>query len=177
MAGNPDNASIWADADVYVGDTDATDPADIDTAFGATWDLVGLLNGDAGFTDAIEEDVQDHYGWGVHVRTSRRNFKLTRGFTVIEDNDVTRELLWPGSTAAKLYQPRPQRIKIAFETRDGAKKLRYISAFEAEVGWDGDINWSEAELTAFPLIATIYPDVSDTNALGGALLWNRQVSA
>lgn len=174
MAGDPSNASIWADADVYVGPTTASVPSDADTAFGVDWDLVGLLNGDAGFTDSVDEDVTDHYAWGLLVRTSRKNFKLTRGFTVIEDNEVTRDLLWPGSTASKLYQPRPKRIRIAFETRDGTKTLRYIAAYQAEVGWDGDINWSEADLTAFPLIATIYPDTADTNALGGSALWIRQ---
>lgn len=174
MAGTPANTMVWSDADVYVGDTDAVDPVDADAAFGVTWDLVGHLDGDAGFTDSIDEDVNDLYAWGALMRTTRKNFKMTRGFTVLEDNAVTRELLWPGSTAAKLYIPRPQRIKIAFETRDGDKTLRFISAYEAECGWDGDINWNEADLTKFSVLATIYPDTTDTSSLGGALLWNRQ---
>lgn len=176
MAGDPDNTMVWADADVYVGDTDAAVPADANTEFGVDWDLVGLLSGDAGFTDSIEEEVNDLYAWGSLVRTTRRNFKLTRGFSVLEDNETTRELLWPGSTSEKLYQPRPKRIRIAFETRDGDKTLRYIAAYQAEVGWDGDVTWSEADLTTFPLLATIYPDTTDTNALGGAALWIRQAN-
>lgn len=174
MAGDPQNTMLWADADMYVGATSATNPADADSAFPGEWDLVGHLDGDAGFTDSIDEEVNDHNAWGALVRTSRRNFKLTRGFSALEDNDVTRELLWPGSTAEKLYVPRPKRIKIGFETRDGDKVLRYISAYQAECAWDGDVNWNEADLTKFPILATIYPDTSDVNALGGSLLWNRQ---
>src|SRR5690606_41721003 len=91
MAGDPTKANIWPDADVYVGPLTATDPIDIDTPFGADWDLVGLLDGEAGFVQAREEEVEDHYAWGgILVRTSRRNFKQTITFTALEDNDVTR---------------------------------------------------------------------------------------
>jgi len=158
MAGDPANASIWTDADVYVGDTDAEDPIGIEVPFGLDWRLVGLLDGEPGFTQSRDEEETGHYAWGgILVRTSRRNFKLTVGFTALEDNEVTRDLIWPDSPAAQLVVPRPKRIKIAFETREGDKVKRLISAYQAEVKVDGEITDSEGDLTRYPLIATIFP--------------------
>src|SRR5690554_1355186 len=117
MGGDPSKAAVWAFADVYVGSLEAENPASIDTEFGSDWDLVGLLDGDAGFVYARQEEETDHYAWGgVLVRTSRRNFKQTVAFTALEDNPTTRALIWPGSSASQLIVPKPARIKIAFET-------------------------------------------------------------
>jgi len=159
MAGDPTKANIWPDADVYVGPLTATDPIDIDTPFGADWDLVGLLDGEAGFVQAREEEVEDHYAWGgILVRTSRRNFKQTITFTALEDNDVTRDLIWPDSPAGQLVVPRPKRIKIAFELVEGDKVKRLISAFQAEVTVNADITEAEGDLTRYELLATIFPN-------------------
>ena len=161
MAGDAANASLWTDADVYVAPTGTAIPADATTAFGVGWELVGLLDGDQGFTQSRSEDTADYYAWGgILVRTSRRNFKLTVSFTALEDNAVTRDLIWPGSTASTLVVPRPEQVLIAFETREGDTVKRLISANYAEISIDGDITDSETALTAYPLVATIFPDTS-----------------
>lgn len=172
MAGDPSNAALWADADVYIGDTDAVDPATVNDPFGGDWELVGLLDGDDGFTENRDEDVTDHFAWGgILVRTSRKNFKFTKKFTALEDNEATRSVLWPGSTlGGELVVPRPVRKKIAFETREGDVVRRLISAYEAEVILDGDLTENEGDLTKYPLLATIYPD-------GDGVLFNEQVTA
>lgn len=158
MSGDPSNATIWPDADVYVGPTTAANPASASTAFGVDWDLVGLLDGDQGFVQSRAEDVTDHYAWGgILVRTSRRNYKQTLTFTALEDNPVTRDLLWPDSPPGQIVVPRPKRIKIAFELVEGAVVKRLISAYEAEVSVSGDITDSEGSLTRYPLVATIFP--------------------
>ena len=165
MSGDPSNATVWPDADVYIGATTAADPADVDTAFGVDWDLCGLLDGDAGFTQSRSEDKNDIYAWGgILVRTTRRNFKLTIGFTLLEDNAVTRDLLWPGSSAGSLVVPRPARIKIAFETVEDTTVRRLITAYEAEVEVNGDITDNEADLTRYEMLATIFPDTSTSPA-------------
>lgn len=173
MAGDPSKASLWADADVYTADVDAEDPTDADTPFGAEWNLVGLLDGEAGFVYSREEETNDIFGWGgVLIRTSRRNFRQTVTFTALEDNETTRDLIWPDSPAGKLVVPRPKRIKIAFETREGDKIRRLISAYEAEVTVNGDFTDSEADITRYELLATIFPDTS----VSPAVLFNEQVS-
>lgn len=160
MAGNPDNASLWADADVYVTfDVDAADPTDVDTEFGVDWDLVGLLDGDAGFTESRSEDVTDHWAWGgILYATGRRNFILTRTFTAIEYNATTRRLAWPGSGDGERKVPRPESIRVAFEKRDGDKVHRLITKHRAEVDVNGDFNENEADPEMYPFTVRVYPD-------------------
>ena len=158
MAGDPAKATIWPNADVFSGDTDAEDPATVDAPFGSDWDLVGLLDGDAGFVQAREEETNDIYAWGgILVRTSRRNFKQTVAFTALEDNETTKALIWPGSAGGELIVPRPARVKVGLEMREGSTVKRLISAYEAEVVINGDITDSEADITRYELLATIFP--------------------
>lgn len=161
MAGDPSNASLWPDADVYTAPLGTALPSTVDDAFSGDWDLVGLLDGEQGFVHSRDETVNDLFAWGgILVRRSRRNFKATVKFTALEDNEVTRALVWPGSTETSIVVPTPDRILIAFETREGDKVQRLICAYQAEVEVDGDIVDKEDDLTKYPLIATIYPDAS-----------------
>lgn len=171
MAGDPNNASLWTDADVYVDDIGATDPVDTSVPFGPSWGLVGLLNGDDGFTETRDEDTNDIYAWGgILVRTSRAHFKLTRTFTALEDNAVTRALIWPGSTGGQIIVPKPAKKKIAFETREGDKIRRLITANYAEITLNGDITQNETDLESYEFLVTIFPT-------GGGVLFNEQKSA
>lgn len=172
MSGEPENARLWADADVWVSfDLDEPDPADVDTPFGGTWELVGLLDGEEGFIETREWEKNDHYAWGsILFRTSRRNYKETWSFTAFEWNDTTLRLYRPGSTDTVWGTPRPERIKIAFETREGDTVHRVISIHEVEAEVDGDVTRSEPDPTAVTFVATIYP-----NADGE--LWTVQDSA
>lgn len=158
MSGNPANAALWAEADVYVAPVGSALPASITDPFPAAWKAVGLLNGEDGFVTAREQDTTDHFAWGgVLVRTSRGNFKLTRAFTVLEDNATTRSLIWPGSPAGKLVVPRPGNVLLGFETREGTAKKRLITAQYAQVDLSGDLTENETDLTAAELTATIFP--------------------
>ena len=133
-------------------------PATIAEDFGADWDLVGLLNGEDGFTEAREEEKNDHYGWGgILIKTARRNFKLTKKFSALEDNPTTRAVIWPGSPAGKIVVPRPVPVKVAFVTRDGDVERRLITTRYAEIDVDGDISENESDLTKYELLATIFP--------------------
>lgn len=159
MSGDPDKASIWGDADVFVADVDATNPASIDVAFGGEWDIVGLLDGDAGFEESRSQDSSDFFAWGgLLVRTSRRNFKLTRKFVCLEENAVTLGLVWPGSDLGERRVPVQRRIKLGFETTDGQKVKRVITRRYAEVSEVGTIKDSESELTKLEITVDIYPD-------------------
>lgn len=158
MAGDPTNASLWTDADVYVGPLTAVNPLTIDDPFPAEWGLVGLLDGDEGFTESRDEDVDDKYAWGgILVRTSRAHFKLTKTFVALEDNATTRSLIWPGSTDTQIIVPKPAQVKVAFETREDDKIKRLITAQYAEITVDGDITENETDLTTATLVATIFP--------------------
>ena len=159
MAGDPTKANLWTEADVYVSfDLSAPMPTDINAPFGPQWQLVGLLDGDEGFPEGREEDTDDKFAWGgILVKTSRNHFKLTKSFTALEDNATVRRLVWPGSTATKIKVPKPERCKIAFETREGDKKRRLISSQYAECALDGDRGENETDLEAATIAATIFP--------------------
>ena len=160
MSGDPDKASIWGDADVFVAfDLAAEIPASIDVDFGLDWDLVGLLDGDAGFEESRSQDATDFFAWGgLLVRTSRRNFKLQRKFVCLEENAVTMGLVWPDSGQGERRVPKVKRIKLGFATYDGDKKKRVITRRYAEVAEVGTIKDSESELTKLEITVDIYPD-------------------
>lgn len=171
MAGDPLKANLWTDADVYIStNLSATLPANASTPFGVDWDLVGLLDGDDGFPESRDEDTDDKFAWGgILVRTSRNHFKLTKSFTAIEDNDTTFSLLWPGSSASQIKVPRPAKVLVAFETREGDKVRRLITANYAEVSLDGDHGENETDLESMTFVATIYPT-------GDGVLFDRQTT-
>lgn len=171
MAGDPLKANLWTDADVYVStNLSAALPANANTPFGPDWSLVGLLDGDEGFPEGRDEDTDDKYAWGgILVKTSRSHFKLTKSFTALEDNETTYSLLWPGSTPTQIVVPRPARVKVAFETREGDKTRRLITALYAEVTLDGDHGENETDLESMTFAATIFP----TSA---GVLFDRQIT-
>lgn len=162
MSGDPTNANIWSNADTYVSfDLEADNPATIDDEFPGAWDLVGLLDGDDGFPEDHEVDEGDHFAWGgVFITTTYAHDKITKKFSALEDNDTTDRLRWPGSTDDSIVIPRPERIKIAFETTNGAVKRRLISANYALVTVDGTVDVNETDVAKLPFIATIVPDTS-----------------
>ena len=166
MSGDASNARQWADANVYIAFSLAeTIPADIDTAFGAGWDNIGLLNGDSGFVESREEDQTDFFAWGgLLIRTARRNYVQTHKFTALESSlDVVDRLRYPGSTNAEIVVPSGNRIEpvmVAFETIDQAITRRVITRNFAEVTVDGDTTESEQALTEISLMAKIFPDTS-----------------
>lgn len=159
MSGTPSNAHVWSDADVYVGPLSAENPASISEEFDFTWELVGLLDGESGFVHSREENTNDLYAWGgILVRTTRQNFKTSVTFTALESNAVTKELIWPGSSAGQLKVPRPVRKKLALELRDGDTVRRLISAHEVEISLNSDITQNESDIESFEFVATIFPD-------------------
>lgn len=98
MAQNALNGGMWPTADVYVGGITAVIPED-GADFSVDWDDVGILSGDEGFTGDRSVDTSEAFGWGgILIDTATRNFKTTRAFTVMEENEETMGLLWPGST-------------------------------------------------------------------------------
>lgn len=168
MAGDPTKANLWTNADVYVAPLGTANPATVSTPFGVGWGLVGLLDGDDGLPESRDEDVDDKFAWGgILVRTSRKNFKLTKKFSALEDNTTTRSLIWPGSSDTQIVVPRPVPVKVAFEVRDpGTGKVeRLITRNYGIVSVDGDRDINETDLTKVSLMAVIYPDASTVPVL------------
>ncbi len=169
MAGNPDNAILWDRADVYVlrpdvlqdGETIADYlPASIDAEFGPEWDLVGLLNGDAGFGEERNWDETDHSAWGYGViKVGSRNFAMTRTWTALEtENETNRYLYSPGDTRTKVKVAKPANVYVAFEkTSDAGDVKRLISTRPARVSAPSKTE-NEADLASLEFSARIFPN-------------------
>lgn len=161
MSGDVSNVNLWPDADVYVAPLATPDPANASTPFAVSWQHVGLLDGDAGFVESREEDEETAFAWGgIELPTNSRNFSLAVTFTGWELNATTFSLLWPGSTSTELVVPRPELVKIAFETRNGSRVQRKISKYGALVKLDGDLTEDEATPTSYSFRARIFADAS-----------------
>ncbi len=169
MTGNPANAAVWADADVYIGDITAAIPV-AGAAFSVDWDAVGLLSGDDGFTEKMAMDTNDFFAWGgILVATTRKNFKLTRDFTVYEENATVMDLVYPGNTlvfdtdgyAGDLKVPDMNaKFRIAFQTKQGTLIKRVVSKNYAQIDDRGDSKDGESDLASRQLTVAVYPDAA-----------------
>lgn len=168
MAGNPANAALWANADVFVGPVGATLPTDLTTPWDQVdpeWGLVGLLNGENGFVETREEEVNQHFAWGgLLVRISRAQHQRNITFTALEDNDVVFDLINPGSerdttgglTTSIVRVPTPDTFAIGFETRDGVNVRRRVVK-TAQIQEMGDVVDSESELRMYEVTVALLP--------------------
>lgn len=169
MSGDTSNANAWANADVYIADLGTSLPASAEDPFPAGWDFVGILDGEAGFATSRSWDTTDQAGWGIGVfYTSERNYVETVTWTALETNEVTYALAYPGSTDEEIVVPRPEQKLIAFETVDGDKILRQISAGTSKT-FASELARAEGAVDKYPFETKIYPTAA------GAL-WVRQAS-
>jgi hypothetical protein len=173
MARNPDNAKIWVDAAVRLSSASVRPalPANITTVFDdVAWPEVGILDGDAGFSEDRSADETKHYGWGIGlIRIGTKNYELERSFSPLEDNTVVRGLVWPGSTSTKLLMPKPVYRYIAFETdSDVGDKERLISTRAARL-WVSSNSRNESDITKWEVKVSLF-------ANGAGEVFDRQVS-
>jgi uncharacterized protein YjdB len=77
--------------------------------------------------------------------------------------------VWPGSTDTQIKVPKPERVLVAFETREGDKVRRLITAQYAECSLDGDHGENETDLESATIAATIFPT-------SGGVLFTRQAT-
>lgn len=171
MSGSADNTNLWLDADVYIAPKGTLGPTDLVAAWGSGWELVGLLDGEEGFTEAREAETSEHYAWGGKLfKRSTSKHKRTIKFVALEDNAATFKLVNPGSTrtsaggvrTATIKTPtKPEAFAIGFETREGDKVKRRVASI-AEVGEIGEIKESEADPTVYEITVIIFPESDGT---------------
>lgn len=168
MAGNPANVKIWEDADVRILKPSALGagetiqdllPTAITAPFEADWLLVGLLDGSDGFGESREWDESEHTAWGYGlIKVSSRNFKMTRTFTALEENEVTEFLYSPGDTATVVKVAKPANVYVAFETTsDLAEKQRRITTMPSRVVAP-ESNRNEEDLASKEFTCNIFPN-------------------
>lgn len=170
MAGDATNAALWQNADVYIAAANTAGPTNVSSAWAAGWTAVGLLDGDAGFAEAREDESNEIYAWGgLLVKKTKSKHKRTIKFIALEDNATVFGLLNPagtratagGVTTSTVKVPTLTEFAIGFETRDGSKvKRRAIK--RAVVEEIGEVVESEAGLTVYEITVAIYPESDGT---------------
>ena len=169
MSGTATNASLWANADVYIGAVNALGPINCVQTYSGTWSAVGLLDGDEGFAMTGENETNETYAWGsVLVKRTKSKHKRTVKFVMLEDNATTFSLLNPGSTSTTSSGLTTRSVKapvggsagefaISFHLQDGynVKRRTCSRATVAEVG---EIKDSESGVTAYEVTVLLYPD-------------------
>lgn len=166
---NPDAVQIYADAAIFVGKSLSPNiPATIDADFDATWDNLGILNGDDGVKNAREWDTTEHFGWGIGLyRKGYKNFKENRVFTCLESNNTTRRIAHPGSSATNVIVPRPGFFVLAFEFINDLGVLERLFPARPSQCWIPNLDRNESDPTGHEVTADIF-------ATGAGLLYTRQ---
>lgn len=176
MAGDPNNAGVWAEADVLTAGLAVANPVG-NAAFVVTtgnWSPVGILDGSAGFSESQDFDSTDYFGWGFgKIASSRKNLAITKTFTALEENLVTLGLAYDASgltvssgvTSGDLAaRDLNLKFKIAFELRGGpgtgASLRRLISKNYAQIDSIGDVTEGEDNLMTRQVTVAIYPDAN-----------------
>lgn len=167
MAGNAKNTALWTGADVYIAPEGTDGPTEVATPWPSGWDVVGLLDGDEGFTETRDEDSDEHYAWGgLLIKRTKSHHKRTFKFVALEDNAVTFGLVNPGSTRTSenglikssiVVPVAGARFAIGFELRDGSHTKRRF-ALSAEVQEVGDITENETDPVVFEITVVLFPD-------------------
>lgn len=172
MSGNVDNARLWANADVYIDPSGtAAIPADVETEWGTGWNLVGLLDGEEGFTETRDQETTDLFAWGgILVRRTKTKYVRSLGFVALEDNETVFSLVNPGSpaptvdggsglTTRKIQVPKPKKIKAGFELRENDRvKRRFTETSWAELSEVDERTESETALAVYTVTLVLYPD-------------------
>ena len=166
--GDTENTRSWSNARVLVAFPDGSGdypalPATTEDEFPAGWELVGLLDGGQGFTEATSETVTETQAWGnILISRMVSDQSTTKTFTAYEINETTdrlRHIEDDGGTLKQFRRP-AERVKVAFEKLDGSKAVteRQITANTAEIAINGDMTETETTPAVLPFIATIFPD-------------------
>lgn len=190
MSGDPAQSRLWQGADIYVAfgaDQAALDliarPStfnidDPESDWSSAWDLLGLLDPDAGIVETREQDENPHFAWGgVQYRVSRGNFQTLQKFTAIEvENPTVDRLRWPGSTANEIVVPtnRVENVLVGIEKRDNELGVirRMVTKYHAQATVDGDVEVKDSTPSKVPFKAAIFPTPSYP-----FVLWDRWSTA
>lgn len=164
MARSPENVNIWQDARVWLSLASTrpvlpltADEAVAETDFTTGWGEFGILDGEAGFGEERSFDETEHFGWGIGlIKIGTRNFKLNRTLSALEDNEATRAVVWPGSTATKLMMPKPVNAWLGFETTSDLGNVeRLFTVSRARLTVPAN-NRNESDITRYEITANIF---------------------
>jgi hypothetical protein len=116
----PDKAEVWLALAADVTDISAMIPATPDADLEPLgWLFSGLIDDKKGIplSPSIEKKEYDAFGHPL-FRVKLKKGKLETGFTVLEDNAVTRKIVLPGSAPNKIGAPKNVQIYVLYRVVD-----------------------------------------------------------
>lgn len=125
----PDKAEVWLALKDDVTDITAMIPTAPDADLEALgWDFSGLVDDKKGMPVDPSIEVKEYDAFGHPVfRTKLRKGKLKTGFTVFEDNEVTRKIVLPGSAGDKIGAPKDVQIYVLYRFVDEDRTRVWVS--------------------------------------------------
>ena len=145
----PDEAEVWIALKADVANISALIPADADDDLEALgWSHVGLLDEKKGISLNPSIEVKKFNAFGhPKFRVKLKNGELESGFTVLEENDVTRTFVLPGSAPNKIGAPKDVQIYVLYKVTDNDTGTRiWISLSPAPVEVKDHGGFVEGEL-------------------------------
>lgn len=144
----PDRAEVWIAHKADVSDITLMYPdSPTDDLDMLGWEEVGLVSADEGIPLSPDIEVMEYDAFGhPRFRVKLRKGKLDTGFTMLEDNEVTRSVALPGSAANKIGIPKDVQIYVLYRVVDEDRGLVWVSERPGAAQVTGATGFVEGEL-------------------------------
>jgi hypothetical protein len=182
----PDGAEVWLLLKSAVTDITTfipTTPTSDLVALG--WGFTGLIDDKKGIPLDPSIEVKDYDAFGHPVfRRKLRNGKLNTGFTVLENNAVTKKIVLPGSASNKIGIPKDIQVYVLYRFVDEDRQTCWVQLTPAAAELkshggiiDGELSWAEITLhhttdannDVFQVVDASSDDVTKTFTIPGGV--------
>jgi hypothetical protein len=185
----PDQAEVWLILKSAVSDPTTLIPATPGADLGALgWQFSGLIDEAKGIplNPTIEIKEYDAFGHPI-FRVKARKGKLITGFTALETNATTKQIVLPGSTSMKIGAPKNIQAYVLYRfvdndvsngTRVWVTLTAALMELKAHGGiLDGELSWAEiavhhttdANNDIFQVVDATSDDVTKTFTIGSGV--------
>lgn len=166
MALSADNVRVAVTGGIFVAPTGTALPTTPDTALNVAFDDLGYVSED-GVTEAQDTEVTDFRAWqnGDVVRKVQTSHDLTYSFTLIETKtEVLEEFYGPlNGGVVEITGDQLERKSWVIDVVDGDHEIRIVIP-DGQVTERGEVTYATAEMIAYPVTVTCYPDDSAVKA-------------
>ena len=148
----PDQAEVWLALKSNVSSISSLIPSTVSsnlTALG--WEFCGFIDDAKGISldPAVEVKPFDAFG-KPQFRVKLRKGTLKTGFTVLEDNAVTKKIVLPGSSSNKVGVPKDIQVYVLYKYQDDTAIRIWVSLTPAPIEVvnhggivDGELSFAE----------------------------------
>ena len=148
----PDEAEVWLALKSDVSNISSMVPNDANADLEAIgWEFCGYLDEKKGISLNPSIEVKKFNAFGhPKFRVKLKNGEVETGFTILEENAVTRKIVLPGSAANKIGAPKDVQIYVLYrvidkDTADGVRV--WVSLTPAPVETKDHSGFVDGELT------------------------------